>query len=597
MSIDSTNFDPNRDPLPELSVCEGEPAPHIGEIERVAVDDSRITVAGAVDHRAGQAQFALELYELAPYHSELDYKNLAPIAVQAGPSKGLDFSFTIERFDGPRDRYYSKFLVVARDRGSDGQEPRLVAGPMYPFEIEFAATYDYPYPRVPSKKGLQVQMVDDAVALRICHAALNVQFDRMMLRQKLDPDRTITFTSQGREFYFDRSFTENLDGTIKTLSDNGIVVYLILLLYHNADPNSAFPELVHPDTRSGAERVPAVVKSGEDALSFEAQLQDGIVLAFNTADAEGVAHFTAAVEFLTARYTRADQRYGRALGYIVGNEVDSQWIWQNMGEQRLERFMGFYERAVRIVYQAACRCYTGARVYISLDHLWNITFRDEPGRYYRGREVVEVMNRLSKAGGDFPWHIAYHPYPEDLTKPATWNDTTAIDSVETPRITFKNLHILRQYLAQERLHYAGAARRVILSEQGFHTPDLSVESQRLQAAAYAYAYYKVLFDEWIDAFILHRHVDSKTEFGLRLGLWSWGEASDESSAPGQKKYIYDVFRRIDTADALAVTAFALPIIGITSWSEAVPGFDPALLDRYAEPRGKRDPDGETAADC
>jgi hypothetical protein len=87
----------------------------------------------------------------------------------------------------------------------------------------------------------------------------------------------------------------------------------------------------------------------------------------------------------------------------------------------------------------------------------------------------------------------------------------------------------------------------------------------------------VFFDDGIDAFILHRHVDAKNEFGLRLGLWSWDEASADDSAPGAKKYIYDVFQRIDTTDGLAVTAFALPIIGISSWDEVIPGFDPTRI--------------------
>lgn len=550
------------------------PAPkYIGQVRHITVDATQITVAGSITE-AGLHEAELVLYELAPFQAEREYTNLTPVRTQPGPRNSRDFDFALERFDGQRDRLYSKFLVVAHTAGA----PHMIAPAMHPFEYAFAAQYDYPYPQARSKKGLQVQMVDDAVELGIGHAALNVQFDQMMLRQNLDPGRTIEFVSQGRTFYFDRTFVEAQDQRIKVLSDNSIIVNLILLLYRNPAPNSAFPELVHPDTAPGAEQEDSQAAPVDDAAGFEEQLQNGIVLAFNTAEPEGIAYFTAAVEFLVARYTREDQRYGRALDYIVGNEVDSQWIWQNMGEQPIERFMQFYEHAVRIVFATARKYYASARIYISLDHLWNRPFREESGRYYRGRDIIEVMNRLTKTGGDYPWHIAYHPYPEDLTKPATWNDTTAIDDFDTPRITFKNIHVLNQYLAQEHLRYAGQPRRVTLSEQGFHTPDLSEESQKLQAAAYAYAYYKVLFDDGIDTFILHRHVDCKNEFGLRLGLWSWDDDSPEDSAPGERKYIYDVFQRIDTNDSLAVTAFALPIIGISDWREAVPAFDPARLD-------------------
>jgi hypothetical protein len=40
-----------------------------------------------------------------------------------------------------------------------------------------AAQNTDPFPTVPSKKGLQVQMIDDALALGVRHATLNVDLD------------------------------------------------------------------------------------------------------------------------------------------------------------------------------------------------------------------------------------------------------------------------------------------------------------------------------------------------------------------------------------------------------------------------------------
>ena len=45
-------------------------------------------------------------------------------------------------------------------------------------------------------------------------------------------------------------------------------------------------------------------------------------------------------------------------------------------------------------------------------------------------------------------------------------------------------------------------------------------SDPIQAAAFAYAYYKVAKLDNIDALIYHRHVDHGLEGGLNLGLWS-----------------------------------------------------------------------------
>jgi hypothetical protein len=94
----------------------------------------------------------------------------------------------------------------------------------------------------------------------------------------------------------------------------------------------------------------------------------------------------------------------------------------------------------------------------------------------------------------------------------------------------------------------------------------------------------VRFLDGIDAFILHRHVDHQAEGGLRLGLWTWDDARADFALPGAHKYIYDVFRYIDTARSLDVTKFALPIIGISDWSQVVPGFNPAQLNQRAPPQ-------------
>ena len=88
------------------------------------------------------------------------------------------------------------------------------------------------------------------------------------------------------------------------------------------------------------------------------------------------------------------------------------------------------------------------------------------------------------------------------------------------------------------------------------------DGERVQAAAYAYAYYRVRHTEGIDAFILHRHVDHPGEGGLRLGL--------RSSRSGEDRPICDVFRRADTDDWMEAFKFALPVIGVKSWPDIMP---------------------------
>jgi hypothetical protein len=204
------------------------------------------------------------------------YQQATPVATAAAPRASASaFDVSFARFAGARDRYYSKFLAVARTR--DSTQPLGAAH--YVDDVRFHSTNNYPYPQIADKKGLQVEMTDDAEQLGVRHAAVNVAFNQLMVLSDDNPSDTIPFTVDGRAFYFDRSYVQSLDTQIKPLSDNGMLVNLILILYRDTSANSAFAQLVHPDAAIGS----------------------GTVYAFNTKTAEGLEYFKAAMQFLTQR--------------------------------------------------------------------------------------------------------------------------------------------------------------------------------------------------------------------------------------------------------------------------------------------------------
>ncbi len=402
---------------------------------------------------------------------------------------------------------------------------------------------DYPFPSAKTIKGLQVHMVEDAIKLGIGHAAINLNIGTIMRPAR--SGSTISHFSDGREYYFDSVYLTQFDQRIKALSDHGIVVYLILLNSVKWDGIEVHPELrqvlLHPDYNP-----------------------EGFISAFNVVTAEGLGYYKAFIEFVVDRYTRMDAAHGRACGYIIGNEVDTQWVWYNAGEKTLDQFVQEYAVAVRTAYTTARKIYSQARVYLSLTHLWNMVIEDKPLRFYKGRELLERFNALCEEQGDFDWSLAYHPYPEDLLHSQFWLDKTALGSFDTPRITFKNIEILPQYLSQAHLLYAGRLRHVILSEQGFHS-DENEESERLMAAAFALAYWKIERQPGIEAFILHAHVDNRDEFGLNLGLWRRDKNSPLPNTPGIPKPVYAVFRDIDGLLHDQVIAEMRKIVGEDYW--------------------------------
>jgi hypothetical protein len=184
---------------------------------------------------------------------------------------------------------------------------------------------------------------------------------------------------------------------------------------------------------------------------------------------------------------------------------------------------------------------------------------------FAGKAFIDYFARRARGGGDFDWNLAFHPYPENLFDCRTWKDKTALSTPDTPRITFKNLEVLQNYFRRNELLFDGRPRHIILSEQGFHSPD-TPEGQSLQAAAFCYAYYKVAHLEGIDSFILHRHVDHRDEGGLNLGLWTRNKSSANPAEPLAQKKIYEVFKAADGPNWEEAFHFALPVIGIPDWT-------------------------------
>ena len=346
----------------------------------------------------------------------------------------------------------------------------------------------------------------------------------------------------GETYHFRRSAVEQIP--VKPLSDAGVAVALILLTY-----------------RSGQVEL--------DRLMLHPRRADPLpngLAGFNTVTPEGLRHLRACLEFLAHRFSRPDRAHGRVVNYIVGNEVTAHWHWYNVGEMPRDEFVAEYLRAVRLVHAAVRKASTSARVYLSFDHHWNLTYQDKPLRAIAGRALLDEFARQARLGGDFDWHLEQHPYPENLGNPRVWLDKTAPATPDAPRITFKNIEVLTAYLGRPELVYRGQPRRLILSEQGFHS-DGTPGGDLAQAAAYCYAWQKVDRLEGVDAFILHRHVDHAHEGGLNLGLWR--RESTSVATPSTRRPIYDVFLNADTPRRDEAFRFALPIIGITNWDQVL----------------------------
>ena len=394
---------------------------------------------------------------------------------------------------------------------------------LLPLRVE-AAIYNYSYPTAPDKKGLTVWagMEDDALELGVHHSTINFPISQV-LATKAESNRgqSYAYKYRGKTYWFRKSEINARDRHLKKLKANNTIVTGILLMQKRSDLRS----LIYPS----------------------AQSRSASCYAWNMDGGSNQRKIEATISFLARRYSSG--KYGRVVGWIVGNEIDSASTWNCAGNVSFSTYMDLYARMFEMVSRIVRGVYGNARVYISLDHYWNM----KHGNEYTAKECLDTFAQRMRQDG-YPWHIAFHAYNADLMQPSItgpqYFPVTADDT--TPIITMKNLTVLTNYV---RTKY-GAAHRIILSEHGYSSTWKGVELQREQSSAVALSYYLAQQNSMVDSFVYYSQVDQNelTRVGASFGLW---KVSGSGKAT-QKKQAWTTFRAMDTdaADAAADEAAA-----------------------------------------
>ena len=446
---------------------------------------------------------------------------------------------SIPRLEGTSDRLYAQFALCDAASGRALGPAQCVT--------DFAAL-----PRRTqalgartSKKGVSCLVdVKDGVALGISQAIENISIAALLDWQSAAPG--VSFEFEGRKVGLHSGAVAALDASLRAKRAAGIRVTGILLNYARPETMQASP-LVHPLTKAAG--------------------PGGVVAAFNTATPEGLFYYRAIVHWLADRYTQEDGAHGWLAGLVIGNEVQSHSSWYYLGPVEPAVLVREYACAMRVADLATRSVHADFPIYISLEHHWMLSASGDPRKGMPGAAVIEGIAANARSGGDFPWNVAFHPYPENLGDPRFWQNKSAPLRFDAPRITFNNLEVLPAFLSQPRFLYEGRPRRIALTEQGFHCP-AGPDGEAIQAAAYALAWKKVQALPAIESFMYHRHVDHPDEGGLRCGLREH-DGSPNKSGMGRPRKIWEVLQKAGTADEDAAFAFALPILGRTDWSNVV----------------------------
>lgn len=267
--------------------------------------------------------------------------------------------------------------------------------------------------------------------------------------------------------------------------------------------------------------------------------------------------YAAALDHMASTHCTPDKRISH---WIMHNEVDFANEWTNMGSQPMMRYLDRYIKSMRICYNIVRQYDQNASVLGSYTHNWTNVDGD-----YAPKEMLEKTVEYSAAEGDFRWGVAYHPYPQDLTKPSFWmNDTQATYSMNSKYVTFKNLEVIDAWIKRKANLYKGTTKRLLfLSEQGTNSPSYSESDLALQAAGGSWAWKKVSKLDGIDAIQWHNWADNKAEGGLRIGLRTFDEGSVQAMTP---KPVWYVWKAAGTTEEDTVLDQYKTTLGITDWT-------------------------------
>ena len=497
-------------------------------------DRTLVEVKGTIPGFPESDSDDIYLFALNTYETSLP-EGAEPIDIYRIEKTKATFEFYANlNYKQANSRLFKKFVVAAKVDG----KYKIISKSRYITNPEEIARYDV-YTPVSSIKGLLVDPnrlnTGELEDLGVKQAAYNIPFSKITGQTTSGNYPTIHYTYNGKTYAIDGQSVAEYDIVFGSLSKKGIRVTAILL----NDMNYEYPELVHPQARSGS-TAPYVM--------------------FNGAEQAGIDAMAAISTFLAERYSGTG--HGTVSNWVIANEINARKQWNYMEYTDVYTYSKEYAQAFRVFYNAIKSVNASAEIYMPLDQTWN---RNHNDNNYDARDIIDNFNTIIREKGNIDWQVAYHPYPVPLTNAAFWNTGAyykklTVDSVDTAMINMKNVHVVTDYLQRsEFLTDSGEARHVLLSEQGFTS---SSGGEGVQAAAFAYAYYIAEANSQINGFLLNRQTDAPEEVaqGLAFGL---------NHSNGVHKQVYNVFKKIDTPESAGATEFAKSILGISDWSSVI----------------------------
>lgn len=514
------------------------------EGEIILTDENRSDYVDVIECKINQEQTAIYLSAKVEQIPESDdayfylfalesYQNIDMMEEPIGCAIKANDLLIGTPFDATGDTrplLFDRFVICLKDDG----EYVPCTTEHYVTNPEVIADNQMPELQAESIKGLLLDpdmiATEDFEELGCKQIVYNIPIGSILSETSDEKYPTIRYHYDGKTYDFNGYLIAGYDGMFRYLRSQDIVITAIIL----NNKTEEHPELIHPLSRDA-----------ETAYYYE----------FNTVEEKGAETVEAVASFLAQRY--ASESNGLVSNWIISNEINQRATWNYIEDMGVEDYAATFEKSFRVFYQAIKSRNANANVYFSLDQMWNANDGTDRS-FYNGKELLDVLAKQIREKGDMNWGLALHPYSYPLTKVDNWMDEA--DYTESASVvSMKNIEVATDYMQQdEMLTENGEVRSVILSEVGY----TSLAGEDMQAAAFAYGYYVADANEYIDALLINRMTDSPEELaqGLALGL----QTTDH-----QQKYIWNVFKKIDTDMEENATDFALSILDVDEWEEVI----------------------------
>lgn len=502
------------------------------KVTNVEVTTDKVIITGTA---SGSGTFALA--DITPYDQPTEVKGSFPADRKTDISSG-NFTVTLNRHverDGFNyDRLLSRWAVIKTVEGKDTLDSHAR------YADVVAPIASPPYIEAPNKKGVLgmgttkfPDGVTDIDALGLGFGVFGIIINQMVQGKKIAAT-DVEYVYGGYKYFMSGPQTTEVSRVINAYNSRDMQVNTYIQCYpedYSRDTDMD-PIVRHPDCKAGYQ------------------------CAFNI-------ETPAAVNAYAAFMTYIGQNWGDLLmNYYIHNEVNAPDQWCNMGHNPPEGYViDYYLKSMHLVWNIIRQYNQNISTGITLTHHWN----KAPAGEIPGKLMVDQLLQDSKAEGDWPWSLSYHPYPSNLNVPQFWSkdgSKATYQASTTPQITMNNLEVLQYWAEQPENMYKGEMRRVFCTEQGTNSPSYSNSDLRLQAAGAAWFWVKVNRLSAIKGAAWHAHADQRHEFGLRIGLRRY---PDDETQPYGRKTVWNVWRLAGTPNEEKAFQTYLNDIGVDSW--------------------------------